>query len=86
MTTDDIHKCYAVLLYRAVCLRIDFKRIVEKKWKMITVWHSVEGQASCTDERYLLIINFLCTTWPKVIGGGEFKPKADFNVLIIIIF
>ena len=53
---------------------------------MITMLHSVEGQASCTDERYLLIINFLCTTWPKVIGGGEFKPKADFNLLIIIIF
>ena len=53
---------------------------------MITMWHSVEGQASCTDERYLLIINFLCTTWPKLIGGGEFKHKADFNLLIIIIF
>ena len=53
---------------------------------MITMLHSIEGQASGTDERYWLIINFLCTTWPKVIGGGEFKPKADFNLLIIIIF
>ncbi len=53
---------------------------------MITMLHSVEGQASCTDERYLLIINFLCTTWPKVIGGGEFKSKVDFDLLIIIIF
>ena len=53
---------------------------------MITMLHSVEGKASCTDERYLLIINFLCTTWPRVIGGGEFKSKADFNLLIIIIF
>jgi len=25
---------------------------------MITILHSVEGQASCTDECYLLIINF----------------------------
>ena len=53
---------------------------------MITMWHSVEGQASCTDERYLLIISLLCTTWPKVIRGGVFKSKADFNLLIIIIF
>ena len=53
MTTDDIHKCHAVLLYRAVCLRIAFKKKVERNWKMITMLHSVEGQASCTDERYL---------------------------------
>ena len=58
MTTDDIHKCHAVLLYRAVCLRIAFKKKVEKNWKMITMLHSVEGQASCTDERYFLIIIF----------------------------
>ena len=44
---------------------------------------SVEGQASCTDERYLLIINFWYKTWPKVIRGGEFESKADFHLLII---
>ena len=50
---------------------------------MIIVLHSVEGQASRTDERYLLIISFWCKTWPKVIRGGEFKSKADFDLLII---
>ena len=45
--------------------------------------HSVKGQMSCIDERYLLIINFLSKTWPKEIEGGEFKSKADFDLLII---
>ena len=43
----------------------------------------VEGQASCTDERYLLIIKFLCKIWPKVIGDEEFKSKIDFDLLLI---
>ncbi len=45
--------------------------------------NSVEGQASSTDERYLSIISFSCKTWPKVIGGGEFKSKAHVDLLII---
>ena len=53
---------------------------------MITMLHSLEDQASCTVERYLLIINFLCKTWPKVIGDGEFQSKTEFDLLIISIF
>ncbi len=49
----------AVFFYRAVCLWIAFKREVEKNWKMITMLHSVEGQASSTDERYFIIIGVL---------------------------
>ena len=45
--------------------------------------HSLKNQASCTDQRSLLIINFLCKTWPKVITGGEYKSEADFDLLII---
>ena len=45
--------------------------------------NSVEGQASCTDERYLLISKFLCKIWPKVIGDEEFKSKNDFDLLLI---
>ena len=50
---------------------------------MLTILPSVENQASCTDECYLLLIHFLRKTWPKVIGGDEFKSKADFDLLII---
>jgi hypothetical protein len=50
---------------------------------MITMLHSVEGQPSSTDERHLIIISFACKAPPKVIGGGEFKSKADFDLLII---
>ena len=39
--------------------RIAFNREVEKNYKMITMLCSVEGQASCTDEGYLLIIKVL---------------------------
>ena len=53
---------------------------------MITMLHSLKGQASCTDERCLLIINFLCKTWQKVIEGGEFKSKTEFDLLIVSIF
>jgi hypothetical protein len=35
-----------------VCLRIAFKKKVEKN-KMMTLLNTVEGQASCTNERYL---------------------------------
>ena len=45
--------------------------------------NSVESQASNIDEWYLLSINFLYETWPKVIGGGKFKSKVDFDYLII---
>lgn len=53
---------------------------------MLTMLHSMESQASCSDEHYLLIINFLCTIWSKLIGGGNFKSKAHFDLLILIIF
>ena len=46
----------------------------------------VEDQASCIDECYLLVINFMCKTRPKVIGSDEFKYKADFDLLIIFIY
>ena len=48
--------------------------------------HSLEDQASCTDERHLLIINFLCKTWQKIIEGGEVKSKTEFDLLIVSIF
>ena len=38
-----------------ICVWIVFKSKVEKNLKMIAVLKSVEGQASCTDERYLLL-------------------------------
>ena len=38
-----------------VCLRIAFKKKVEKN-KMIILLNTVEGQASCTNERYLCLI------------------------------
>lgn len=50
---------------------------------MITMVYLVEGEASCTHERYLLVIDFLPKTWPKVSEGGKFKYKADFDLLII---
>ena len=48
--------------------------------------HSLEDQASCTDECHFLIINFLCKTWQKIIEGGKFKSKTEFDLLIISIF
>ena len=50
---------------------------------MIIKLPSVEGQASSTDERYLLIITFWCKIWPKVIRGEEFKSKVDFELSVI---
>ena len=48
--------------------------------------HSLEDQASCTDECHFLIINFLCKTWQKIIEGGKFKSKTEFDLLIVSIF
>ena len=48
--------------------------------------HSLKNQASCTDQRSLLIINFLCKTWRKVTKGGAFESKTEFDFLIISIF
>ena len=42
-----------------ICVWVVFKSKVEKNLKMIAVLKSVEGEASCTDERYLLIYSFL---------------------------
>ena len=52
---------------------------------MITILHSLKDQARFTDERHLLIINFLCKTWQKVIEGGEFKSKTEFDFSTISI-
>ena len=48
--------------------------------------HSLKSQSSCTDERSLLVINFLCKTWRKVTKGGAFESKTEFDFLIISIF
>ena len=48
--------------------------------------HSLEDQASCTDECHFLIINFLCKTWQKIIEGGKFKSKTEVDLLIVSIF
>ena len=48
---------YIIVMYFScmrICVWIVFKSEVEKDLKMIAVLKSVEGQASCTDERYLL--------------------------------
>ena len=42
-----------------ICVWVVFKGKVEKNLKMIAVLKSVEGQASCTDEHYLCLINNL---------------------------
>ena len=39
-----------------ICVWVVFKSKVEKNLKMIAVLKSVEGQASCTDEHYLLLV------------------------------
>ena len=59
---------------------------MEKNWKIITILNSVESQANCISERYLLVIIFLCKTWPKVVEIGELKSQVDFDLLIMIIF
>jgi hypothetical protein len=46
---------------------------------MTTILNLVESQAGNIGEGYLLIFNFLCETWPKVIGGGKFNSEADLN-------
>ena len=69
--------------HKVICLPIAFKRKLERKWKTITMPNLVEGQASCTDERYLLIIKFLCKIRPKVIGDEELNSRNDFDLLLI---
>ena len=55
-----------------VCLRIAFERIVEK---MITILNSVEGQASCSNERYLLFEIFENSS--SFYQDNILKPKKD---------
>ena len=50
---------------------------------MITMLNSVKNRASCTDERYLLIIDFLCKSWQKEPGGWKSKSEVNFDLLLI---
>ena len=47
---------------------------------MIIVLNSVEGQASCTDERYLLIIAFLCKNLTKGNWRWEIWTQDQYEL------
>ena len=61
-----------------ICVWVVFKSKVEKNLKMIAVLKSVEGQASCTDERYLFFLKNL----PVLPFRVEWKNERYLNFVL----
>ena len=63
-----------------ICVWVVFKSKVEKNLTMIAVLKSVEGQASCTDERYLYGFfryyrekrSFFQPIWKRISRNSQF--------------